>query len=179
MAARRRDRDALWIDDDGQPCRVGFALGNEFSDHVLERQNYLYLAHSKLRPCAFGLSCCSASCRTTCAARSACCAARAGLAGAFCPARRTCRTRLPTSSITTSSTSCSAVRATCTCTSSAPPCSAVPPDQGRAGTTCSRSRPPRSGAAAQPARGRPRRGHGAGARALVLLAALPDPDKRC
>ena len=42
------------IDDDGQPCRVGYALGNEFSDHVLERQNYLYLAHSKLRPCAFG-----------------------------------------------------------------------------------------------------------------------------
>jgi hypothetical protein len=42
------------IDDDGRPCRVGYALGNEFSDHVLERQNYLYLAHSKLRPCAFG-----------------------------------------------------------------------------------------------------------------------------
>jgi hypothetical protein len=42
------------IDDAGRPCRVGFALGNEFSDHVLERQNYLYLAHSKLRPCAFG-----------------------------------------------------------------------------------------------------------------------------
>jgi hypothetical protein len=42
------------IDDDGRPCRVGYALGNEFSDHVLERQNYLYLAHSKLRPCAVG-----------------------------------------------------------------------------------------------------------------------------
>jgi hypothetical protein len=42
------------IDDDGHPCRVGCALGNEFSDHVLERRNYLYLAHSKLRPCAFG-----------------------------------------------------------------------------------------------------------------------------
>jgi hypothetical protein len=42
------------IDDAGRPCRVGFALGNEFSDHVLERQNYLYLAHSKLRPCSFG-----------------------------------------------------------------------------------------------------------------------------
>jgi len=42
------------IDDAGQPRRVGYALGNEFSDHVLERQNYLYLAHSKLRPCAFG-----------------------------------------------------------------------------------------------------------------------------
>jgi hypothetical protein len=42
------------VDDEGRPCRVGYALGNEFSDHVLERQNYLYLAHSKLRPCAFG-----------------------------------------------------------------------------------------------------------------------------
>jgi hypothetical protein len=39
---------------DGTPWRVGFALGNEFADHVLERQNYLYLAHSKLRPCSFG-----------------------------------------------------------------------------------------------------------------------------
>lgn len=39
---------------DGTPYRVGFALGNEFSDHVMEKQNYLYLAHSKLRPCAFG-----------------------------------------------------------------------------------------------------------------------------
>jgi hypothetical protein len=42
------------IGDDGQPYRVGFALGNEFSDHVTERQNYLYLAHSKLRNCGVG-----------------------------------------------------------------------------------------------------------------------------
>ena len=42
------------IDDGGRPRRIGYALGNEFSDHVLERQNYLYLAHSKLRPCAIG-----------------------------------------------------------------------------------------------------------------------------
>ena len=42
------------IDDDGQPVRVGFALGNEFSDHAMERQNYLYLAHSKLRPSSVG-----------------------------------------------------------------------------------------------------------------------------
>jgi hypothetical protein len=42
------------IGDDGQPWRVGFALGNEFSDHVTERQNYLYLAHSKLRNCGVG-----------------------------------------------------------------------------------------------------------------------------
>jgi len=39
---------------DGQPVRLGFALGNELSDHVMERQNYLYLAHSKLRPCSIG-----------------------------------------------------------------------------------------------------------------------------
>ena len=39
---------------DGTPHRVGYALGNEFSDHVTEQQNYLYLAHSKLRVCSVG-----------------------------------------------------------------------------------------------------------------------------
>lgn len=42
------------IDEQGLPYRLGFALGNEFSDHVVERKNYLYLAHSKLRYCSFG-----------------------------------------------------------------------------------------------------------------------------
>ncbi|WP_457937057.1 AraD1 family protein [Mesorhizobium sp. 10J20-29] len=42
------------IGDDGTPFRVGFALSNEFSDHVTERVNYLYLAHSKLRNASFG-----------------------------------------------------------------------------------------------------------------------------
>ena len=42
------------ISGTGEVLRVGFALGNEFSDHVMEAQNYLYLAHSKLRPCSFG-----------------------------------------------------------------------------------------------------------------------------
>ncbi|TPE48537.1 AraD1 family protein [Amaricoccus solimangrovi] len=42
------------IDGDGRPRRVGFTLANEFSDHVLERMNYLFLAHSKLRPASFG-----------------------------------------------------------------------------------------------------------------------------
>ncbi|WP_438281993.1 AraD1 family protein, partial [Pseudomonas alabamensis] len=42
------------IDGDGTPVRLGYALGNEFSDHVMERRNYLYLAHSKLRACSFG-----------------------------------------------------------------------------------------------------------------------------
>jgi hypothetical protein len=42
------------IDDEGHPVRLGFALGNEFSDHVTERGNYLWLAHSKLRAAALG-----------------------------------------------------------------------------------------------------------------------------
>jgi hypothetical protein len=42
------------IGPDCAPYRLGFALGNEFSDHVTERQNYLYLAHSKLRACSLG-----------------------------------------------------------------------------------------------------------------------------
>ena len=42
------------IAPDGTPHRLGFAIGNEFSDHVTERKNYLYLAHSKLRHCAVG-----------------------------------------------------------------------------------------------------------------------------
>ncbi len=42
------------IDEGGAPVRIGFALGNEFSDHVTERENYLWLAHSKLRPASVG-----------------------------------------------------------------------------------------------------------------------------
>lgn len=42
------------IGDDGRPWRLGYAIGNEFSDHVTERHNYLWLAHSKLRACSFG-----------------------------------------------------------------------------------------------------------------------------
>ncbi|KQY15284.1 AraD1 family protein [Rhizobium sp. Root482] len=42
------------ISDNGTPFRIGFAVANEFSDHVTERVNYLYLAHSKLRPASFG-----------------------------------------------------------------------------------------------------------------------------
>jgi hypothetical protein len=42
------------IDPAGQPARIGFVLGNEFSDHVTERVNYLWLAHSKLRQAALG-----------------------------------------------------------------------------------------------------------------------------
>jgi hypothetical protein len=42
------------IDDNHRPHRLGFAIGNEFSDHVTERRNYLLLAHSKLRQCGVG-----------------------------------------------------------------------------------------------------------------------------
>ncbi|HEY6517321.1 MAG TPA: AraD1 family protein [Steroidobacteraceae bacterium] len=42
------------IDPDGEPRRLGFCLANEFSDHLTERENYLWLAHSKLRPVALG-----------------------------------------------------------------------------------------------------------------------------
>lgn len=42
------------IAPEARPMRLGFAIGNEFSDHVTERRNYLYLAHSKLRQCSVG-----------------------------------------------------------------------------------------------------------------------------
>lgn len=41
-------------DRNGKPWRIGFATGNEFSDHVMERKNYLYLAPSKIRTCSIG-----------------------------------------------------------------------------------------------------------------------------
>jgi hypothetical protein len=42
------------IADDGTPWRIGMTTGNEFSDHVFERRNYLNLAASKLRTCSIG-----------------------------------------------------------------------------------------------------------------------------
>jgi hypothetical protein len=42
------------IGPDGTPWRLGFCLGNEFSDHEIEKENYLYGAHSKLRSCSIG-----------------------------------------------------------------------------------------------------------------------------
>jgi hypothetical protein len=42
------------IGEDGTPYRLGFCLANEFSDHVTEKGNYLWLAHSKLREAALG-----------------------------------------------------------------------------------------------------------------------------
>lgn len=45
---------AYVIDYNGRPRRVGMTIGNEFSDHVMEKMNYLYLAPSKLRNCSIG-----------------------------------------------------------------------------------------------------------------------------
>ena len=42
------------IGEDGKPYRLGYAIGNEATDHVMEKKNYLYLPHSKLRYCSFG-----------------------------------------------------------------------------------------------------------------------------
>lgn len=42
------------VDRNGKPWRIGLTTGNEFSDHVMEKKNYLYLAPSKLRNCAIG-----------------------------------------------------------------------------------------------------------------------------
>jgi hypothetical protein len=45
---------AYVIGADGRPYRIGLLQGNEFSDHITEAINYLYLAPSKLRACAVG-----------------------------------------------------------------------------------------------------------------------------
>ncbi len=42
------------IGPDRTPYRLGYAIGNECTDHVMEKKNYLYLAHAKLRACSFG-----------------------------------------------------------------------------------------------------------------------------
>ena len=43
-----------FVDADGQPRRIGMAIGNEFSDHKFEKENYLNLAGSKIRNCSLG-----------------------------------------------------------------------------------------------------------------------------
>ena len=146
------------IDDDGRPCRVGYALGNEFADHVLERQNYLYLAHSKLRQCAFGpellLGELPADVRGTIGV------VRGGertlwqaefISGEANMSHTLAEPRAPPLQVP----GCSAARATCTSTSSAPRCSASPPASRPRRATCSRSTcRPFGDAAAQPARAR-------------------------
>jgi hypothetical protein len=43
-----------FVDAGGNPRRIGMAIGNEFSDHKFEKNNYLNLAGSKIRTCALG-----------------------------------------------------------------------------------------------------------------------------
>ncbi len=133
------------VDADGTPVRLGFALANEFSDHVTERGNYLWLAHSKLRPAALGPELWLGALPRTCAGPAASCAtAPCSGRSRSSPGRRTCPTASPTWSGTTSNTHPSGAPATCTSTSSGPPpCrSATASRPGPA--TCSRSRPRRS-----------------------------------
>src|SRR5438552_16079944 len=40
------------IGPDGRPSRIGMAAGNEFSDHCLEKKNYLNLDAFKLPNCS-------------------------------------------------------------------------------------------------------------------------------
>jgi len=42
------------IGPDGTPFRLGVALANEFSDHVMKDASYHWVAHAKLRPAALG-----------------------------------------------------------------------------------------------------------------------------
>lgn len=42
------------VGEDARPYRIGFAVGNEATDHVMEKKTYLYLPHAKLRFCSFG-----------------------------------------------------------------------------------------------------------------------------
>lgn len=45
----------IYINDPkGNPYRIGFTTGNEYSDHLMEKKNYLYLAPSKIRTCSVG-----------------------------------------------------------------------------------------------------------------------------
>jgi len=45
---------AYLVSPDGIPFCVGLTVANEFSDHRMEKKNYLYLAPSKLRNCSIG-----------------------------------------------------------------------------------------------------------------------------
>lgn len=42
------------IAPDGTPCRIGYVIANDLSDHETEMQNFMYVAPSKLRDCAMG-----------------------------------------------------------------------------------------------------------------------------
>ena len=84
------------IDAAGNPRRLGFCLANEFSDHVTERGNYLWLAHSKLRPAALGPELLTGELPRRCARHEPhrCATARRSGRSRSSPAKRTCRTRI-------------------------------------------------------------------------------------
>ena len=42
------------VGPDGTPWRLGFTIANDLSDHETERQNFMYVAPSKLRECSLG-----------------------------------------------------------------------------------------------------------------------------
>jgi len=109
------------VGEDGTVHRIGFVLGNEFSDHVLERRNYLLLASSKLRPAAVGPELLLGELPADVRRHLADLARQRASSGTSrsSRARPTCATLWPTSSITTSSTRSSAFPDSFTCTSSA------------------------------------------------------------
>ncbi len=42
------------IAPDGTPCRIGYVISNDLSDHETEMLNFMYVAPSKLRDCSMG-----------------------------------------------------------------------------------------------------------------------------
>ena len=108
------------IDEEGNPCRIGMAQGNEFSDHKFEKRNYLNLAGSKLRTCSVGPELVIGS------GISPMCGARCGLSARarrcgrrrLPAAKRICATAWPIWSIITSSLRGIGSRGACMCISS-------------------------------------------------------------
>ena len=100
------------IGPDGTPFRLGFCLANEFSDHVTEKQNYLWLAHSKLRQASLGPELYVGDLPDHVEGVSR---IRRGdqvvFEKPFLSVKRTCRTRLPIWNIIISNMNCSVVRA--------------------------------------------------------------------
>ncbi len=112
---------AYIISPDGTPCRIGYALGNEFCDHVMERQNCLYRATPSFGNVRSGRNCSSARCQKTLSAKP-------GFGVKACPfgrgnskaANPTCPIRCVTWSFTTSSRNSTGGRGTRTSIFSAP-----------------------------------------------------------
>ena len=106
---------------DGTPYRIGMCQGNEFSDHKFERRNYLNLAGSKLRACSLGPELVIAA--PFADVKGEVKIERDGqlhCTRQLPAAKRTWRTRSPTSNTTTSNLTVIANPATYTSTTSAP-----------------------------------------------------------